>query len=206
MAEKALLPLFPLDLVLLPGELLPLHIFEPRYRTMIARADAERREFGVVRQAEDELQRFGCAARVAEVTERFDDGRFNIRAVGTRRFQVHALDSSEECLQAAIEYFDDDSPVQADAAKVQALLGAARRVGRIVGAAEAGWDPNHPWLSFRIAGGLPVAKAVKQRLLEMRDEVQRVELLTGYLRGVIAKRKKRRTSERLVRGNGRLRH
>ena len=206
MARKALLPLFPLDLVLLPAEVLPLHIFEPRYRTMISNAYDNQEEFGIVQRVDKTLERVGCAAKVREVTERFDDGRFNIRAIGTRRFVVRSLDSSGECLHGVIEFFGDDSPAQANAAKVQALLKAARKVRRLVGRGAADWEPNHPWLSFKIGADLPLAAGTKQRLLGTRSEVERVELLTRYLRGVIAKRDKRKERERIARGNGRLGH
>lgn len=206
MAEKALLPLFPLDVVLLPGEKLPLHIFEPRYRTMISKAHADGSEFGVLRQSDDKLERVGCAAKVREITDRFEDGRFNVQAMGTRRFVVRTLDSSEECLHGAIEYFEDDTPAQANASKVQTMLDVAARVRQLTGSAKSRWDPNHPWLSFRIAGDLPVTPDMKQKLLELRSEIDRVKLLTGYLRAVIGKRERRERRERIVRGNGRLRH
>ena len=126
--------------------------------------------------------------------------------MGTRRFVALSFDSSEECVHAAVEFFGDDSPVQADAAKVQALLDAALRVRKLVGRGPAQWEPNHPWLSFRIAADLPVAKDTKQALIETRNELDRVALLTGYLRGVIAKRQQRQEHERLAGGNGWLRH
>lgn len=206
MAEKALLPLFPLDLVVVPGETVPLHIFEPRYRNMISAAYAEDSEFGIVRQSNNQLVRVGCTAKVRDITERFEDGRFNIRAIALRRFLVRALDSSQECLYAAVEVIDDDTPAQADASKVEAMLESARRVRQITGSRESDWNANHPWLTFCIAADLPLSMDMKQKLLEVRSEVRRVELLTGYLRGVIGKRQRRSKRERLVRTNGRLRH
>ena len=206
MAGKALLPLFPLDLVLMPGEVLPLHIFEPRYRKMIAAARESGSEFGILRQTDQDLERVGCAAKVREVTQRFDDGRFNIRAVGTRRFAVRSFDASEECLHAVVEFFGDDAHAQADAAKVAALITVAETVQRLIGRGRASWDPNHPWLSFRISGDLPAASGIKQKLLELTSEVDRVDFLTGYLQGVVAKRDMRKRRERLIRGNGRLPH
>ena len=206
MPDEVFLPLFPLDLVLLPGEVLPLHIFEPRYREMIAEADAASSEFGVVRQKGSSLQRVGCSAKVREVTERFDDGRFNIKAVGIRRFVLRSIDTSRDCVHGAVEYFGDDSPAQANADKVRTLLDAASEVRKILGEDPKDWEPNHPWLSIRIASDLPVAKDTKQSLLETRNEVDRVELLTNYLRGVAAKRRRRHERDDLVRSNGRLRH
>ena len=83
-------PLFPLGLVLLPGELVPLHIFEDRYKQMIGECLDEEREFGILWLADDELKEVGCAARITRVLERFDDGRLNILVEGTTPFRLRA--------------------------------------------------------------------------------------------------------------------
>lgn len=201
MADRPRLPLFPLDLVLLPGELLPLHIFEPRYRSMVSRSHEDGAEFGIVRQSQERLEQVGCTAKVQEITRRFDDGRFNVMVIGVRRFRVRSFDTSEECLYAVAEFFDDRTPAQADAAKVRAMLDAAERVSRLAGVRKGGWEPNHPWLSLRIAADLPVEPEMKQTLLETRSEVERVARLTRYLQGVLRKRNRKRVAQ----GNGRLR-
>src|SRR5687767_6664054 len=81
-------PLFPLRLVALPTELVPLHIFEERYKAMFARCLEEPTEFGIVWVADDGLRPIGCACEVAEVLERFEDGRLNLVARGTRAFRI----------------------------------------------------------------------------------------------------------------------
>src|SRR5919202_3480949 len=81
-------PLFPLGIVALPHELVPLHIFEPRYRTMIAECLEKGSEFGIVWAADDGLRPIGCAMEIAEVLERMDDGRMNILTRGTRPFRI----------------------------------------------------------------------------------------------------------------------
>ena len=81
-------PLFPLGLVALPSELIPLHIFEERYKTMIARCLEEESEFGIVWLADDGLRPIGCACEIAEVLERMPDGRINLVARGTRAFRI----------------------------------------------------------------------------------------------------------------------
>ena len=87
--EAVELPIFELPLVLLPGELLPLHIFEERYKRMIDRCLEQGEPFGIVfRDDEGGARRIGCEARVTEVTERFDDGRLNIVVTGERPFRV----------------------------------------------------------------------------------------------------------------------
>jgi len=79
-------PLFPLPLVALPGELIPLHIFEQRYRTMVAECLEHERELGIIWLADDELKVVGCACEIDRVLERMDDGRLNILARATRPF------------------------------------------------------------------------------------------------------------------------
>src|SRR5918995_7547185 len=81
-------PLFPLGLVLLPGEKVPLHIFEERYKQMIGECLDEEREFGIIWLADDALKDVGCAARITRVLERFDDGRLNIVVEGTVPFRL----------------------------------------------------------------------------------------------------------------------
>src|SRR5215204_3439220 len=81
-------PLFPLGLVLIPHELLPLHIFEERYKLMIGECLEHDSEFGIVWLSDDGLKEIGCAARVSKVLERFDDGRMNVLVEGTRPFRL----------------------------------------------------------------------------------------------------------------------
>src|SRR5664279_1713494 len=82
-------PLFPLGIVALPGESIPLHIFEQRYRTMVEHClGDEHGEFGILWLSDDELKQVGCACEIAEVLEKMDDGRMNILVRGTRPFRL----------------------------------------------------------------------------------------------------------------------
>ena len=83
-------PLFPLGLVALPSELIPLHIFEERFKTMIGRCLDETSEFGIVFVADDGVRPIGCACEIAEVLEETEDGRINLVARGTRPFRIEA--------------------------------------------------------------------------------------------------------------------
>src|SRR4029077_5188354 len=83
-------PLFPLGLVALPSELVPLHIFEERYKAMMARCLEEESEFGIVGLADDGLREIGCACEIAEVLERLPDGRLNLVARGKRALRIDA--------------------------------------------------------------------------------------------------------------------
>src|SRR5687768_884085 len=81
-------PLFPLGIVAIPAELVPLHIFEERYRTMIGECLEQEREFGIVWMSDDGLKATGCACRIEDVLERMPDGRLNIACRGTRPFRL----------------------------------------------------------------------------------------------------------------------
>src|SRR5215210_4794501 len=100
-------PLFPLGLVALPTELVPLHIFEERYKTMMSECLDSGREFGIVWLSDDGLKAVGCACEIAEVLERLDDGRMNLLTRGTRPFRV--LERQEELPYPAghVEFLDD---------------------------------------------------------------------------------------------------
>src|SRR4030081_2888884 len=96
---SALLPLFPLDLVLFPGTSLPLHIFEPRYREMVSECLADKKHFGVVRAKDDGIAEIGCTAEIIDVTKKYDDGRMDILTIGRERFEVMQLNQERSFLQ-----------------------------------------------------------------------------------------------------------
>src|SRR5580704_8217678 len=108
--ESLLLPLFPLELVLFPGQILALHIFEDRYKEMIGECLENQTEFGIVLAGEKDnsIANQGCTAVVTSVTRRYDDGRMDIEAGGRRRFEVLFLDQERSFLRAAAQFFDDE--------------------------------------------------------------------------------------------------
>src|SRR6201747_1939274 len=115
MAEQASsgFPLFPLGLVAVPGESVPLHVFEDRYRRMIehclsAEAGSPEREFGIVWLSDEELKDVGCACEVERVLERMDDGRLNILARGTRPFRLLERQDDLPYPAGVVEFLDDD--------------------------------------------------------------------------------------------------
>src|SRR5215212_25512 len=100
-------PLFPLGLVALPSELIPLHIFEERYKSMMARVLEEEGEFGIVWVSDDGLRPVGCACEIAEVLERMPDGRLNLVARGTRVFRIEARQDELAYPAGIVEFLDD---------------------------------------------------------------------------------------------------
>jgi uncharacterized protein len=189
MAE--MLPLFPLGAVLYPGMVLPLHIFEERYRQLV-RDLLERpqpRQFGVIaiRKGREtgidgvhSLYRTGCTATVRRV-DQFEDGRFNLVTVGARRFRLLALDDSRPYLQGEIELLDDDAVDQVAAAPwvraVQAAFLGYLDALTEQGAATVRIDdlPAEPvLLSFVVAAAMVIDLPERQSLLDEPDAVRRL--------------------------------
>jgi Lon protease-like protein len=189
MADDGLeLPIFELPVVILPGELLPLHIFEERYKRMIGHCLESEEPFGIVfRDDEGTAHRIGCSARVTEVLERFDDGRMNIVVTGEQPFRVLERYEEAEYPAGEVEPIDpgdepgDDDPEAADMAR-QAFADLVKRV--------AGESPEELELeaedAYGIAARVELPVETKQALLEQRSEPERMRMLGNALRALVA--------------------
>jgi Lon protease-like protein len=185
--EGVELPIFELPLVLLPGELLPLHIFEERYKRMIARCLEAEEPFGIVfRDDEGGARRIGCEARVTEVTERFDDGRLNIIVTGERPFRVLDRFEAQEYPAGEVEPVETapGEPAQGGGPSASAREAFAELVERV------GGEPPEPEAldamdSYGIASRVELPADTKQRLLELRDETERMNVLAGALGALV---------------------
>jgi Lon protease-like protein len=170
-------PLFPLGLVLLPGELVPLHIFEERYKQMITECLDEEREFGILWLADDELKEIGCAARITRVLERFDDGRLNILVEGTSPFRMERR-IGDLAYPAGDVVLLDDEPGTDDNALERARTTYADLVEEVTDS-----RPEPETLSelgaYGMAATVDINPAAKQALLELRSEPARLEQLEG---------------------------
>jgi Lon protease-like protein len=106
---ERLLPLFPLGVVLFPRTVLPLHIFEERYKEMIGTAIRDQTEFGVVQAGDKGIVNMGCTATVDKITKRYPDGRMDILALGRRRFEIHELNDEKDYLRGEVTFFEDEA-------------------------------------------------------------------------------------------------
>ena len=185
------LPLFPLGAVLYPGMVLPLHIFEERYRQLVRDLmdKPDPRRFGVIairkgretgEQGVQSLYEIGCIATLRRV-EQYPDGRFDIVTVGTNRFRLVALDQSLEYLQGEVETLTDGA-VDPDAAAplvraVQVTFHAYVDALTEGGGAVVKVDdlPSEPTLlSFLIAAAMVIDLPERQSLLAEPDTVRRL--------------------------------
>lgn len=177
--REELIPLFPLPLVLFPRTPLPLHIFEERYKEMIGEAIDKESEFGIVLVREGGVVNTGCTAVVAKLLERYSDGRMDILTTGLRRFEIKQLVEGKPYLEGQVVYFDDEDfePVPPELRqKAIELYSSARKATDEEPNDELEWDD--PQVSFQLAH-LITDLDVRQQLLTLRSETERLKHLIG---------------------------
>jgi Lon protease-like protein len=213
--DETFLPLFPLELVLLPEQPLPLHIFEERYREMIGEclraktSGSGRQEFGVVLAKGEAISNVGCSAQIVSLTRKYDDGRMDILTVGKRRFEIFLANEEKPYLRASVEFFDDegpDTPGEAEAENAIALFREVMR--RFHRAPEMPIHLPQPYrhLSFRLAAPLPLDLDFKQRLLSLRNEPERLQQVVHAMGQLVRQMEVVQEARKKAGGNGDMWH
>jgi len=185
---SSLLPIFPLELVLLPGVPLPLHIFEPRYKEMIAECLEQKKPFGVVRASSDGVADIGCTAEIVSVTKKYDDGRLDILTRGIERFEMIQVNQDRSFLQAEISVVQDEDEDELGKPAAHMVKQAVRlhaEIAKLAGNEPSGPDEHAANLSFLLAGSLPLDLDFKQTRLSTLSEAKRLQAVVDYLEAVL---------------------
>ncbi len=195
-------PLFPLGLVLLPQEVVPLHIFEPRYRTMIGECLEFDTEFGILWLGEGGLREIGCCAMVEQVLEQFDDGRMNIVVRGSHPFRLLRRIDDMPYPAGDVELLDD-----ADEEPDEEVAGASRE--RYADLVERATDERptasalEQMSAYGMVANVDVPLDAKQELLEQRSERLRLERVGGLFAETLLRLERAEQIAERARGNGR---
>lgn len=202
MTASALIPLFPLELVVFPGQVLSLHIFEQRYKAMIADCRAGGLPFGICLEWEGAVRATGCAVAIQEILREYPDGRLDLVAVGQRRCRV--LDTYEDrpYLSGMVEYFDDDDEL-IDPGLVARAEERFLQLLALLGA-ETGLPQT--WSSFHLTQRLDFSLEERQQLLETTSENARLRLLIERLDQLLPALHERRETRRRAQTNGHLKN
>jgi Lon protease-like protein len=197
------IPLFPLDVVLLPAMALPLHIFEPRYRLMIARCLDEKLEFGMILATNNNIASMGCTAEIVRKIRDYPDGRLDIATEGRAVFQLTELLDEKEYYEGVVEYLADQ-PSGLDAEKRFRLTAAFGQCHEFLFGQPwlQGPSEDEATLSYRMAALLPVEIEKRQALLESRSESHRRDLVLGWIEGLLPKLSQREQARKRAGGNG----
>jgi Lon protease-like protein len=202
------IPIFPLDLVLFPGMTLPLHIFEPRYKVMVARCLGEHLEFGMVFAENKKVASIGCTTEIVRKIKDYPDGRMDIVTEGRIVFRLVEVLENEEYYEGVVEYRPEILSAQDPKIEAQ-LLELFQQYRTLVSSV--------PWvapgrnvppdrlvesLAYSLAAGLPLELRERQALLEMSSEDVRREFLLRWIRDSLPALIERQRMRRRGGGNG----
>jgi Lon protease-like protein len=197
-------PLFPLAIVALPHEIVPLHIFEERYRTMIGECLERGSEFGIVWAADDGRRTVGCAMEIAEVLERMDDGRMNILTRGTRPFRI--VDERDDLPYPAgtVEFLPDKDET-ADPGTADSAHEAYNEL--VEQATDRTLEPDElaAMTAYQMAATVDFGREAKQGLLDLRSENARLRLVARLFRAAIKRLSFIERAQERARSNGKVR-
>ena len=197
-------PLFALGLVALPGELIPLHIFEERYRAMMAHCQESGSEFGIVWMADDGLHDIGCAMVIEQVLEELEDGRMNILTRGTRPFRIIERQADLPYPAGIVEFLTDSEGASDDTLTQGAHEAYADLVRRATDR-----DPTAEELaemdSYDMAATVDFGADAKQGLLDLRSENARLKLVTRLFRAASKRLDFVDRAQARARSNGKVR-
>ncbi len=198
---SSLLPLFPLDVVLLPGAPFPLHIFEPRYKEMISECIALHQTFGVVRVKEEGVASIGCTAEIITVAKKYDDGRMDILTQGRRRFEILELDQERSFLRAEVLFVDDD-PGHATTEEIARASGLHGEIIKLAGAEPLSDELDPEQASYHLAASLPLDLDFKQTLLAMKAEPERIQAVIAAFESLLPRLQRTVQARKTAGGNG----
>jgi Lon protease-like protein len=196
-------PLFPLGIVALPGELVPLHIFEERFKTMMNQCLREESEFGIVWLSDDGLREIGCACEIDRVLERMDDGRMNLIARGTRPLRVVERQGHLAYPAGVVEFIKDREEVP-DPAVLEAAHEAYAELVRLATDRDPEADELADMTAYAMAATVDFGLAAKQGLLDLRSETARLRLVTRLFRAAVKRLEFVERAQERARSNGKV--
>ncbi len=201
--NPARIPLFPLDIVLFPGQAVPLHIFEPRYRQMTRHCIDTQSPFGIVNISGANLAQTGCSAIIVKILKEYEDGRSDILTAGQNAFRLIRTHEEKPYLEADVEFLEEDF-IGVDSAVSARLEQLCNQCHQILYSEDAARFETEGGISlaYHVASELPVDVAIRQGLLEIRSEAARQEKLVAHLAKWYPQLQKRERVRGKAAGNG----
>jgi Lon protease-like protein len=208
---EKILPLFPLNVVLMPDMPLPLHIFEERYKKMIGECLEQNKEFGIVYISGDELRQVGCTAKIVKVLQRYESGEMDIITLGRNRFLIKEVYDGKPYFEARVVHFDDVPEEESGELLLLAREGieSLKALDRIICIPRdyeelkgLGAKP----VSFLVSGSEGLPPDEKQELLEMTSTRERLKSGVRSLQQILEATRMNQEGQKTSDGDGNLRH
>jgi Lon protease-like protein len=199
------IPLFPLNVVLMPGTPLPLHIFEERYKQMVEECLEAETEFGMVLADESGTRRIGCTAKIVELVQRYEDGRMVILVEGSQRFELNNVLTGKPYYVGEIEYLED-GPGEDVTALAEECIALLERVIEAATEGSVGIEIEPPYhnLSFAIAGRIEFELETRQEILELPTEKGRLGKVKELLTEAVERLERDKAVREIAQANGHL--
>ena len=201
------IPLFPLNVVLMPGTPLPLHIFEERYKQMVDECLESGAEFGMVLADESGTRQVGCTAKIVELVQRYDDGRMVILVEGARRFKLNNVMTGEPYYVGDVEYLEDEPAEDDVSALAEECVALLERVIEAATEGSVGIEIEPPYrnLAFAIAGRIEFDLEARQEILELSTEKERLTKVKALLAEAADRLEREKATREKAETNGHLR-
>ena len=201
------IPLFPLNVVLMPGMPMPLHIFEERYKQMVDECLEDSSEFGMILADEGGTRNVGCTARIVELVQRYEDGRLVVLVEGSRRFKLNNIVTGKPYYVGEIEYFEDEVVEKDISVLAEECVALLERVIEAATDGEVGIEIEPPYrnLSFAIAGRIEFDLETRQRILELPTEEGRLQKVRELLTEAAEKLERDKSAREKAETNGHVR-
>jgi Lon protease-like protein len=201
------IPLFPLNVVLMPGTPLPLHIFEERYKQMVDECLESGAEFGMVLADESGTRQVGCTAKIVELVQRYDDGRMVILVEGARRFKLNNVMTGEPYYVGDVEYLEDEPAEDDVSALAEECVALLERVIEAATEGSVGIEIEPPYrnLAFAIAGRIEFDLEARQEILELPTEKERLTKVKALLAEAADRLEREKAAREKAETNGHLR-
>lgn len=206
--SKIILPLFPLELVVFPGEVIPLHIFEERYKQLVNFClEDSKRLFGISCVFGDMVAQAGCAMEIEKVATRYDDGKLDIICRGVKRYQIEEEIGGAPYPQAYIEYIEDHTTNLGELTLRQRVITLFTKYTELTSGKPVMRDfPENEPFSWKIAGLTGLSLPERQMLLEMTSEQERFQALDTILTESVTRLATEEAKEERIKTNGHFKH
>lgn len=201
-SDSEMLPLFPLGLVLYPNEKLPLHIFEPRYRAMIADCEESNSELGIVLATEGNMASVGCSARISKKLKSYEDGNLDIVVEGVKKFQLNEIVDGKAYMRCVPTWLDEDSD-DLDTLMIERVITQHMRLLELAGrTVRPSLYQNVDFVSYVIARNAGLDVNQKQAVLELLSENDRIAFLVSHMEKFIPQVEQIESVRKKVQSNG----
>lgn len=197
------IPIFPLGIVVFPGEQLNLHIFEPRYKQLIHECFEAKKSFGIPSVINDKINEMGTVVQVTEISKEYEDGKMDIKTEGLQVFRMlEMINTLPDKLYsgAIVSYPDNDE--KGNRALMQGIVNGIKELHKLLNIEKKFTKPDNELWCYDVAHHAGLSLQEEYELLELMQELQRQEYLKRHLKKVIPVLAEMETLKEKVKLNG----